>query len=192
MYLPNVRRSGSAPSSAARPERPWREVITSSAMQTAPASRAAAKRPRRNVRLGGDAAAGAEHRLDEDGGDSSCSSISAIAAVEIVVRRDHERIRRVPGRHAVREVEDAAVVAAVEDEHLLAAGEHPRRGDREQVRLGAGVREAHAVEPEALAHEPRRARPRAGGRRPTLASSRIARSTASSTRRSPCPKRPAV
>jgi hypothetical protein len=46
------------------------------------------------------------------------------------------------------------VIAAPEDEHLLAPGEAPGGGDRHQVRLGAGVGEADAVELEALAHQP--------------------------------------
>jgi hypothetical protein len=48
------------------------------------------------------------------------------------------------------------VVAAVEDEHLRSAGELPSGRDRHQVCLGARVREADAVEPEPLAHQPRK------------------------------------
>ena len=191
MYLPYVRRSGLAPSSAARPERPWREVITSSAMQTAPAARAAAKTPREERRVGRDAAAGAEHRLDEHRGEVvSVLLDQRRRAGEVVVRRDDEGEGRVPRRPAGREEEDAAVVAAVEDEHLRPPGVHPRGRDRQQVRLGARVREPDAVEPEPRAHQLARAAARTDGSRPRSRARASRPWTASSTRRLAVPEEP--
>ena len=156
MYLPNVRMSGAAPSSAASPARPCREVITSSAMHTAPTDRArledAAEELRRRP--------GCSRRSRASAPTSTAGEVVRVlvdqrrARGEIVVGRDHELVGRVPGRDAVREEEDAAVVAAVEDEHLRPPGELPGGGDRHQVRLRARVREADAFEPEPLAHQP--------------------------------------
>ena len=84
---------------------------------------------------------------------ASCSWIRRGGAGEVVVGRDDEGERHIPGRPAGREEEHAAVVAAVEDQDLRPAGLHPRGRDREQGRLGARVREPHAVEPEPLAHQ---------------------------------------
>ena len=69
MYLPSVVRSGMTPSCACRPPRDRREVITSSKTSSAPQSSARRRRPCRNCGRAGDAAARAEHRLDQDRGE---------------------------------------------------------------------------------------------------------------------------
>ena len=66
-------------------------------------------------------------------------------------RRARSRARRRPRRRARRR-------GSRPGRRAPSSGRSPasRGRDRHQVRLGAGVREPHAVEPEALAHQPRK------------------------------------
>src|SRR5829696_4522815 len=149
-YFPYVVMSAVAPSSAARPERPWRDVITSSAMQTAPSSRTAANIRVRNSGLAVMQPPAPSIGVDDHGGKLLVDQRNGRG--EIVVGREHDVVGRVRRRQAAREREHATVVAALEDEHFRTAGRLDRRRDRHQIRLGAGVREAHALKAEPVAH----------------------------------------
>ena len=99
------------------------------------------------VRVAGDAAAGAEHRLDEDAGDvGAVGGELGLGRGDVVVRQ-HGVVERDPQRRAaMAEVERPAVVAVVEDDDAAAAGGMARRHQRHHVGLGAGVGEAHLLD----------------------------------------------
>ncbi len=64
-------------------------------------------------------------------------------ALDVVVGGQQIIERRVDRAALAAEIEDAAVVAAVEDENLLAPGNRDGGADRHQIGLGAGIGEAH-------------------------------------------------
>ena len=101
---------------------------------------------------GRDAAAGAQHRLDEYGGQvGPVLADQRPGAVDVVVVREHPLVRDRDRARRIAEGEHAAVVAAPEDQDLPALGDRHGQRDRHQVGLGAGVGEPHQVE----AREPR-------------------------------------
>jgi hypothetical protein len=104
-------------------------------------------------------AAAAHHRFDDD--DRQVGRMLADGGpgvVDVVVAAEDEGERHVERRRA-REVEDAAMVAALHHQHLGALGVGARGRDGEQVALGAGIREAHLVDRrEAVADQRRQLR----------------------------------
>jgi hypothetical protein len=111
------------------------------------------------------AAGGAEHRLDEDRRDvTAVRRERGARGLELVVRRDDERVRHVDLRRpGGRERQHTAVMRALEHQHRAPAGVRDRgrerEREREQVGLGARVGEAqppHRRDPRAdLARERR-------------------------------------
>ena len=153
IYFPNVVRSGLMPRTCCRPPGDSRDVITSSRISSAPTLVVASRSMLRNS-----GAAAMQPPPPIIGSritsarSAACCSISARVAVQVVVRRHHVVERRVDRRTATGEAEHRAVVAAVEHHHLGTPGEDAADRDRQQVRLGAGVGEAHALQPEAVAY----------------------------------------
>ncbi len=117
-------------------------------------------------RVAGYGAAGAEHGLDEDGGEGvwGLGGEEGAGGGDVVVRGEEEVVGEVegPGRFGVGRVgaggkgEGAAVVGAAEDEDTVAAGVGDGGGEGASVGLGAGVGEADGFDGrgEALADEP--------------------------------------
>ena len=89
------------------------------------------------------AAGGTHHRLDQNGGQSVAVTLDQGArGLGIVVASKHHGKGRVDRAGAVREVEHAAVVGAVEHHDQLAAGGGPGRAEGHQIGFGSGVAEA--------------------------------------------------
>ena len=67
-------------------------------------------------------------------------------ALDVVVGAHQIVERRVDRAALAAEIEDAAVIAAVEHQDLLLPVMRDRGGDRHQIRLGAGIGEAHQLD----------------------------------------------
>ncbi len=110
-----------------------------------------------------DAAAAAEHRLDEDRGEiAPVRRDEGAGAGDVVVFADQKLERRVDLAALAAEIEDAAVIAALEDQHLGMAGQGAGQADRHQIGLGAAVGEAHQLD-RRKARADRRRKARLGG-----------------------------
>ena len=110
-----------------------------------------------------DAAAAAEHRLDQDRREVAPVRLDQRAgAGDVVIVGEQEVERRVDRAALAAEIEDAAVIAAIEDEDLVAAGDCPRRRDRHQIGLGAAIGEAYEIDRRKAVAD-RRGEPRLGG-----------------------------
>ena len=140
-YLPSVVRSGITPVRACTPPALIRDVITSSKISSDPVVSHASAQRCEERRARRDAAGGAHHRLDEHRRDVAVDG--AAQTVDVVVRDAPEVERGEQCLTAVAEVEQAAVVRAVDDDDHVAAGVMTGELDRHQVRFRPGVREAH-------------------------------------------------
>ena len=194
-YLPKVRMSGVGPEQRgeAGAAVPRGHHLVGDADRAGAARRV--EQPRRNSGSAGMQPPEPSIGSTSTAASSSRAPRSALACLEIVVRRDDEGVRRVPGRVAVREEEDAAVVAAVEDQDLRAAGDDPRGVIANRFASVPEFVNRTRSMPEALAHQLARARARTGWTPPTprlrqrLVRRRRARAARRGRRARPCSRR---
>ena len=98
------------------------------------------------IDFAGDAAARAQHGLDQDGGQLAPVRRHALEHVgQVVVARHDPLVWHVDRRAAAGKGQHAAVVAALEHQHLAPPGVCAGRGQRHQVGLGARVGEAQQL-----------------------------------------------
>ncbi len=143
-YLPNVVRSGCTPDRSCTPPELIRDVITSSKINSAPDAIADVAEPGEESGLGGDAAGSPHHRFDDQRRDGLVDR--GAHAVEVVVRQPHVVERRLQRFATVAEVQQSAVVRAIEHRDPVAPGAVAGELERHQVRLGARVGEAHLID----------------------------------------------
>ena len=135
------------PCTSCNPPGARREVITSSKINNAPVSLANARRPARNARSAGmQPVVPCIGSIRIAASSARCGRTSASTAVEVVVLPEQILERRVERAAMAAEIKDAAMVAALEHQDLRPAGDRPRRADRHQIGLGAGIGEAHQLD----------------------------------------------
>ena len=108
---------------------------------------AALAQAREEILVAGKRAAAALHRLDDHRGQAAGIGLDvAERPLQVVEPRFDERDRHVDRRRSRREGQQRAVIGALEHHHRRPPGDRPRRGQRQQVGLGAGVAEPQALD----------------------------------------------